>query len=445
MQQKNKTMRTKYSGVEWIGDIPVDWEMRKVVRIFDTISSGTTPNTGNRKFYDNGTIKWVNTGDLNDGYLNDCAKVITSLAIQMNPTLKVYPKNSLIIALYGATIGKLGILNFEATVNQACCVMSNTEVADVKFVYYWFLASKKYIIQMSYGGGQPNISQDIVKSLKIPLPNLNVQRKIAKYLDVKTEQIKDFIDDKNKLIALLREQKRTVILEAVTGGINKKVKTKSSDVEWFGDIPDHWKTAKVKQIVTMKVTDGPHETPNFVPDGVPFASAESVFNGKINFEHVRGYITKEQDIIYSAKCKPIKNDIFIVKSGSTTGKIALIEDNVDFNIWSPLALVRVNEKLVFYKFVFYFFTSEAFQKQVQTFWSFGTQPNIGMNVIEKLSLTLPPLQEQKEIVDYIEQKTSVIDQAILTVKKEIKLIEEYRSSLIYQSITGKIEELLTIK
>ena len=111
---------------------------------------------------------------------------------------------------------------------------------------------------------------------------------------------------------------------------------------------------------------------------MPFASAESVFNGKINFESIRGFISKAQDEIYSQKCKPQRNDIFIVKSGSTTGKIGVIEEDIDFNIWSPLALVRVNQDLCYYKFIYYFLTGESFQKQVQTFWSFGTQPNIGM-------------------------------------------------------------------
>ena len=209
----------KPTNIPWLGDIPADWEVRKITRIFDLISSGTTPNTSKKEYYENGTIKWVNTGDLTDGYLDDCEKMITPLAVQENTTLKVYSKNSLIIALYGATIGKLGILNFEATVNQACCVMSKSNIADVKFIYYWFLSNKDNIVRMSYGGGQPNISQDIVKSLKIPLPPLETQKDIVEYLNTKTNLISQFISDKQTMITRLKEQKQSLIHNVVTGKI----------------------------------------------------------------------------------------------------------------------------------------------------------------------------------------------------------------------------------
>lgn len=216
------------------------------------------------------------------------------------------------------------------------------------------------------------------------------------------------------------------------------IKTKYSGVPWLGEVPKDWRTAKVKQIVSTKITDGPHETPEFFSEGIPFASAESVFNGKINFESVRGFISKEQDEIYSLKCKPKIEDIFIVKSGSTTGKLAVLEEDIDFNIWSPLALVRVNKELVFYKYLFHFLTSDPFQKQVQTFWSFGTQPNIGMGVLENLFIVLPPLPNQRKIVEYIEKESKIIDSAITKIEQEIVLIEEYKKSLIYHAVTGKI-------
>jgi type I restriction enzyme, S subunit len=215
----DKNIKTKFSGIEWIGDMPENWELRKITRIFESIGSGTTPNTSNREYYNNGDIKWVNTGDLNDGYLEDCEKRITKLAILDNPTLRTYPINSLIIALYGATIGKLSILTFEATVNQACCVMSDTKVADIKFIYYWFLINKENLIQMGYGGGQPNISQDIIRSLKIPLPSLETQKNISKHLDIELKKIDRAIHTVQQEIGLIEEYKKSLIYQAVTGKI----------------------------------------------------------------------------------------------------------------------------------------------------------------------------------------------------------------------------------
>ena len=214
-----KGSKTKSSGVSWLGEIPEVWKVWKVSRIFNQIGSGTTPNTGNRNYYENGTIKWVNTGDLNDSFLEDCEKLITELAVKENTTLRTYPKNSLIIALYGATIGKLGILSFEATVNQACCVLSQSSVAEIKFIFYWFLVNKEHIVNMAYGGGQPNISQDLVKSLKIPLPPLTTQTSIVEFLDEKTTKIDETIATIEQEIELVEEYKKSLIYQVVTGKI----------------------------------------------------------------------------------------------------------------------------------------------------------------------------------------------------------------------------------
>jgi len=194
----------------------------------------------------------------------------------------------------------------------------------------------------------------------------------------------------------------------------------------------------MKRLVSTKITDGPHETPEFFPDGVPFLSAESVKNGKLDFDFRRGNISKELDEIYSKKCKPKRDDIFIVKSGSTTGKIAIVDFDDDFNIWSPLALVRVNEKVKPY-FLYYALQSFYFQKQIQLSWSFGTQPNIGMNVIENLKVAVPiSLEEQESIISHIGSELKRLNEIIEKFNKQIDLLQEYRTTLISEVVTGKI-------
>ena len=113
----------KDSGVEWIGEVPEGWEMEKVSHAFSTIGSGTTPIAGNPEYHNEGTTPWINTGDLNNGILKTCSKKITNIAFNDYSALKIYPIGSLIIAMYGATIGKVSILDFTACTNQACCVL----------------------------------------------------------------------------------------------------------------------------------------------------------------------------------------------------------------------------------------------------------------------------------------------------------------------------------
>ena len=217
---RNDKIAFKHSGVEWLGQIPKHWEAIRLGIAFSNIGSGTTPQSNNSKYYENGDIFWVNSGDLNNDILKTTKYKITQKAIDDYPILKIFPKNSLVIALYGATIGKVGILNFEACVNQACCVLSQSSLFLSKFMYFWFIAQRENIINLAYGGGQPNISQEIIKNLKIPLPPLNEQRQIAEFLDKKCEKIDKAIGLIEQEINKMKEYKTSLIDKAVKGQIN---------------------------------------------------------------------------------------------------------------------------------------------------------------------------------------------------------------------------------
>ena len=210
----------KDSEVEWIGEIPKHWNTKKMGWVFDLIGSGTTPDSQRTEYYD-GYIPWVNSGELKDCFIDDTNNKVTERAIQDHSMLRTYPKGSLIIALYGATIGKLGILNINATVNQACCVMSYPKKdIDVKFIFYWLLANREFLISQGYGGGQSNISQEIIKQLRIPFPSLAEQQAIAYFLDQKTTKIDLLISDIRTQISFLKEYRQSLITAAVTGKID---------------------------------------------------------------------------------------------------------------------------------------------------------------------------------------------------------------------------------
>ena len=211
---------------------------------------------------------------------------------------------------------------------------------------------------------------------------------------------------------------------------------KSSEVVWIGDIPQQWKIKRLKDLVNPKITDGPHETPELVDDedGIPFISAEAITENGINYEARGGNISVEQDRIYSLKCKPKRDDIFIVKSGSTTGRIGYVDTDLNFNIWSPLALVRSNNKTSS-RFLYHFLSSDCIQRQIQNSWSFGTQPNIGMGVIERLRLAIPEYDEQLTIANYLDDQTQKIDRLIANKKTQAEKLKELRQIEINNAVT----------
>jgi len=214
---------------------------------------------------------------------------------------------------------------------------------------------------------------------------------------------------------------------------------KPSGIEWLPEIPEQSNIITLKFLVKTKITDGPHLTPTSVENGIPFISAEAIQDYSINFDSKWGDISIEDHLLFSQKCKPENGDIFIVKSGSTTGKIAYVNTDIEFNIWSPLALVRADERKILSMYLFYFLISPSFQEQIQFSWSFGTQQNIGMGVIQNLKIVTPTLQQQQEIVDYIKTETALIDTLITKYQKQIELMQEYRTALISQAVTGKID------
>lgn len=213
----NPDVEMKDSGVEWIGEVPEHWDVMKTSLAFLGIGSGTTPSTSKKEFYDEENGKyWLQTGDLNDGTITDTSKKVTEFAVKAC-NLKFYPKASVVIAMYGATIGKVGILGIETATNQACCVLPRAKNMASKYAFYEFLACKPALLVSAIGGGQPNISQDTIKKQKITVPPLAEQQSIATYLDKKCASIDSSISKAQHQVDLLQEYKQSLITEVVTG------------------------------------------------------------------------------------------------------------------------------------------------------------------------------------------------------------------------------------
>ena len=222
---------------------------------------------------------------------------------------------------------------------------------------------------------------------------------------------------------------------------------KDSGVEWIGEIPEDWNVGKTLYALSMPITDGPHETPELFDEGIPFISAEAVScgNGHIDFEHIRGFISQE---FYEECCKkyiPQINDIYMIKSGATTGKVAKVETQKLFTIWSPLAVFRVEPQRCYYEYLYYFIQSDAYQKQIENKWTYGTQQNIGMRTLEKLMICFPSITQQKLIADYLDVKCSKIDVIIEKQQAIIEKLKEYKLSIINEAVTQGINPDVNMK
>ncbi|MCZ8065115.1 MAG: restriction endonuclease subunit S [Microcystis sp.] len=424
----------KDSGVEWLGAIPEHWENWKISHAFQKIGSGTTPSTNRYDYYD-GDVPWINTSELRENIITDTSVKITKKALLDNSVLNLYSPGTLLIAMYGATIGRLGILGITACTNQACCALANPILLDTKFVFYWLWMRRNELIILSSGGGQPNINQEKIRSIKIPAPPLPEQQKIAEFLDQETSKIDKLITKKERLIELLKEKRTALISHAVTKGLNPDVPMKDSGVEWLGEIPEHWEVKRLK-FLTRQIIDGTHFTPTYAVEGVPFLRVTDIQESVINFEQVK-LIPESEHKELIKRCNPEKGDLLLSKNG-TIGVPRIVDWNHKFSIFVSLCLIKVR-KLLSVHYSYYFFLSHEIKSQM----SYGTKTNTVMNLhldkIREFIFTFPPLPEQQKIAQFLDRETSKIDNLITKTRTSIDHLKEYRTALISAAVTGKID------
>lgn len=205
----------KDSGIEWIGDIPAEWNKDKVIRVFSVIGSGTTPKSSDENLFD-GNTPWIQSGDINGENLFVTKNCVSNSAIESYSALRVYQAPYLVVAMYGASVGNLSLSMIDACVNQACCVLKKPTI-NLKFAFYIFKAVKDYLARKAVGGGQPNISQETIKQLWLTIPSADEQIEISNYLDEKCKSVDALIAKKQQYLTEIENYKKSLIYEYVTG------------------------------------------------------------------------------------------------------------------------------------------------------------------------------------------------------------------------------------
>lgn len=401
------------------------WPKKKISWLFDVIGSGTTPPASNEMYYDSPDMAWLNTGDLTDSYIEKTSKYVSQQALDKFSALTVFPKDSLVMAMYGATIGKLGITKYETTTNQACCVFSKPRGVITKFIFYWLMGHRTEIINLSHGGGQPNISQGIIRNIRIAVPPVDLQSKIVTFVDKKFEETNQLINKKEKMIKLLEQQRQSIITEAVTKGLNPNEKMKDSGVEWIGEIPEHWALNKIKYCVNLLGEKAEEQTTlqylgleniesktgRYIPteDVDIDGSAIKFFKGNVLFGKLRPYLTKVLLAEFNGRCS---TEILVLETLSSIINNAYLKSL----LLTPNFIDEIN-------------SSTYGSKMPRANWSF-----IGNTLIP-----LPPLSEQEVIVKEIMEVDERYFILISKLKNQIEKLKEYRQALIYEAVTGKID------
>ncbi|EFB0818290.1 restriction endonuclease subunit S [Campylobacter jejuni] len=420
----------KESGIEWLGEIPEHWEVVKINKIVTFVNGYAFENFDFNPIFE---IPVIRIGDMQKEKIlyDNCLKT------KEKEKLKQFliSNNDILIALSGATTGKIAFCDTDnkAYINQRVVIVRS----KLKLVKYYFLTRGfSLLIELACNGSaQPNISTKEIGEFKIPLPPLKEQEQIANFLDEKCKKIANFIEKKEKLITLLKEQKQALINETITKGLDKNINFKDSGIEWLGEIPQHWRIVKLKYVAFTNI--GLVYTPDDIienPDeGYPVLRANNIQNGKIDY----------QDLIY-IKSKQIgkkqiisSGDLLMcVRNGSENllGKTAKIQDGY-FSFGAFTAIIKSQ----FNDYFYWIFQTNMLRKSIASFSASNGIGQISQDDIKNFIISFPPLKEQEQIAQFLDSEISKIDKIIEKTKKQIKLIKEYKTTLINQAVCGRID------
>jgi type I restriction enzyme S subunit len=430
------------SNISWIDDIPESWS---IVRNRVFLKEINIPSIlGDEELLT--VSQYTGITKRRDRLTDETDLLTTAKTLE---GYKIVEKEAMVMNIMLAWNGSLGISDFDGIVSPAYCVFRiNKNYIFPKYLHYLHRTRL-------YTGVFETASTGVIKSrlrlypekylaLKSALPPVQEQIQIARFLDWKTTQIAKFIKAKKRMIEFLKEQKQVIINNAVTGKIDFRnnepyPKYKDSRVEWLGEIPEHWEIIKLKHLCSL-IKDGTHLPPQRVDDGIPLLSVRNLVNGRyIKFRKDDSKISY-QDYIQLEKAFSVEeNDILLAIVGATMGKVSLVPKMSQFTIQRSTAIFRTLGKLMSYKFLFYFFQSTFFQNLLWRNTEFSAQPGIYLGALANFSCPYPPTDKQLEIVKLIEKDLYLVDKNIDNIHSEIELLSEYRTRLIADAVTGKID------
>ena len=328
--------------MEWIGEIPVEWNCSKIKHHFK-IGSGTTPKSDIPSYWD-GDIVWITPADFktDDVYVSEGHRNLTQEGFESS-TLEIIPAGNIIFSKR-APIGQVVINSVDLCTNQGCLTAVPLDKSNVKYYRYAMSAATNQFELAGSGTTFKEISATAFGNFILPSPDVSEQKRITEYLDRKCSSIDSVIMKQQVIIEKLKEYKLSIITEKVSNGLNPCVSTKYSGNEFIGSIPSHWKCVKIKN-VSIVVTDGAHVSPETENGVYDFISTVNVEQDHIDFDNCLKTTESSYQYLVSTGCRPLSGDVLISKDGSV-GRTVIVNTDRDFVVSSSLVIIRPNIEMI---------------------------------------------------------------------------------------------------
>lgn len=391
------------------------WEMKKLGEVCET-GAGGTPLKTHKDYYEGGTIPWLLSGEVSQGEIFEAKNFITEKGLK-NSSAKLFPPNTVLVAMYGATAGQVGILRFEAATNQAVCGILPNNKTIPEYLFYCFLSKKDELVAQAVGGAQPNISQVKIKNTKIPLPPLPEQRRIVAILDEAFTAVA-----KAKANAEQNLKNAKALFESYLQGV-------------FERKGDGWEERKLGDTCVVERGSSPRPIDKYQtdsPDGVNWIKIGDTKGIDKYIYTTKEKITKEG----AEKSRYVKDGDFILSNSMSFGKPYIMKtDGYIHDGWFVFRLPDYLDKDFFY----YLLTSPNVQKQIQSLGAGAIVKNISGDLVKKVDLFFPKSRtEQQSIVRQLDTLRAQTQKLEAVYRKKLEDLEELKKSILQKAFAGEL-------
>jgi type I restriction enzyme, S subunit len=455
---------------ESMSDLPKGW-IESTLGDMGEWSSGGTPSRKNQEYF-GGSIPWVKTGDLKDAYIESVDEYITNSGLK-NSSAKVFPSGTLLLAMYGATIGRTGVLKIEAATNQACAALISEGVtADIiPFLWQFFIYKSEEFKSIGQGGAQQNISQTIIKEFPVFIPPLAEQHRIVAKLDSLLDRSRRARQDLERIPKLLDRYKQAILSAAFNGDLTSDWREGNAEIETASQLLKNVRESRINHLRKLKKNNllleeftiqESEEILSEVPDTWEWSALGNYvdcsrgkfsirprndpkyFTGKYPFIQIGdlpregGYIlnhkqTLNDDGLSVSRMFP-RGTVAIAIVGATIGNTGILSYDMCF----PDSLVGMQTYSEAGNLYVEYYSRYEKEKIRTISYAGGGQPNIKLETLNTYPLPLPPLQEQEEIVKRIEKLFEAIDLIAEQYQQAIKLLDRLDRSILAKAFRGEL-------
>lgn len=419
----------KDSGFPWLGELPEHWDIERGKWLFRKMDRPVSESDEVVTCFRDGTVTLRSNRRVRG--FTEALKEIGYQGIR---------RGDLVIHAMDAFAGAIGVSDSDGKGTPVYSVCQPAANANSHYYAYavremartqWIQALAKGIRERS-----TDFRFGDFRAQFLPLPPLPEQAAIVRFLDHADRRIRRYIRAKQKLIKLLEEQKQAIIHRAVTRGLDPGVRLKPSGVDWLGEVPEHWEVLTLRRVISRAV-DGPHHSPNYLDNGVPFLSARNIKSDRWSLDDVK-YISEEDYAEFSRRVVPEVGDVLYTKGG-TTGVARAVDLPFRFQVWVHVAVLKVNWRKVMPEYLALVLNSPRCYEQAQQFTRGATNQDLGLGRMKGIVFALPPLHEQETLLERLNQHTHGLEAAADRARREISLLWEHRTRLIADVVTGKLD------